>query len=88
MTKVQSLAVVALGVCICAVPVASQAHGRSSFGFSINTGPAYYAPPPPPPVYVAPVVAPPPVYYQPVYTYPAYAYPRPASGFSFSYYGR
>lgn len=67
--------------------LSAESQARSSWGFSINTAPAYY----PPPAYVvpAPPPPPPPVYYRPVYTYPAYYYPpAPRTGFSFSYHGR
>lgn len=80
--KLVPLAIVAL--CVAAIPAVSQA--RSSYGFSISTGPAYGPAyyPAPAPVYVAP---PPVAYYPPpVYAYPAYY--RPAPAFSFSYFGR
>lgn len=85
MKKTTLLLAAGAGVCLMAVPFDSQA--RSSFGFSINSGPAYYPAPyyvaPPPPPLPPP---PPPVYYQPVYSYPVYH--RPAPAFSFSYHGR
>lgn len=86
-TKTLTIAAVA-AACLFALPTVSQA--RSSYGFSINTGPAYY------PNYYAPrpyVYAPPPVPVRPYYYRPYYqpyygGYYNTGPSFSFSYSGR
>lgn len=83
MLTFKHIAITVVSACAFVLPATSHAGG--SFGFSINTGPAFYAPPPPPPpVYYAPP-PPPPVYYAPTYVYRPYY--RPAPAFSFSYHG-